>query len=122
MATLKIKAGTNLSLPLEIVDNKFNLVEAVEFLFKQTEGGETLKTAYWSRDGESRDATLIAGTQTISVKFTREDTYLFRQNENFYIDTRIHYTDSDENPYTPILQLRMNPTLFAEGEEVTADE
>lgn len=122
MATLKIKAGTNLSLPLEIVDKKFELIEAIEFLFKQTEEGETLKTAYWSRDGESRDAVLIDGTQTISVRFRREDTYLFQQNENFFIDTRIHYTNTDENPYTPILQLRMNQTLFAEDEEVTANE
>lgn len=122
MATLKIKAGTNLSLPLEIIDSKFELIEAIEFLFKQTEDGETLKTAYWSRDGESRDAVLIDGTQTISVRFRREDTYLFQQNENFFIDTRIHYMNTDENPYTPILQLRMNQTLFAEDEEVTANE
>ena len=116
---LKIKAGTNLSLPLDIIDDKFNSISAIEFLFKQTENGETLKTAYWSRDGESRDAMLITGTQKVTVRFSREDTYLFRQNENFFIDTRIHYDDTDENPYTPILQLRMNPTLFAEGEEVT---
>ena len=116
---IKIKAGTNLSLPLDIIDDKFNSISAIEFLFKQTEGGDTLKTAYWSRDGESRDATLITGTQKVAVRFSREDTYLFRQNENFFIDTRIHYDDTDENPYTPILQLRMNPTLFAEGEEVT---
>ena len=120
MATLKIKAGTNLSLPLEIVDNKFAMIEAIEFLFKQTESGETLKTAYWSRDGESRDAVLIDGTQKIAVRFSREDTYLFQQDETFFIDTRIHYTDTDENPYTPILRLRMNMTLFSEGEEVTA--
>jgi len=116
---IKIKAGTNLSLPLEIVDKNFAMIEAIEFLFKQTENGDTLKTAYWSRDGESRDAVLITGTQKVTVRFSREDTYLFRQNENFFIDTRIHYDDTDENPYTPILQLRMNPTLFAEGEEVT---
>lgn len=116
---IKIKAGTNLSLPLEIVDDKFNSINAIEFLLKQTEDGDTLKTAYWSRDGESRDAMLITGTQKVTVRFSREDTYLFRQNENFFIDTRIHYDDTDENPYTPILQLRMNPTLFAEGEEVT---
>lgn len=116
---IKIKAGTNLSLPLDIIDDKFNLINAIEFLFKQTENGETLKTAYWSRNGESRDAVLIDGTQTIAIRFTREDTYLFQQDEIFYLDTRIHYDDTDENPYTPILQLRMNPTLFAEGEEVT---
>ena len=116
---IKIKAGTNLSLPLEIIDDKFNSISAIEFLFKQTEDGDTLKTAYWSRDSESRDAMLITGTQKITVRFTRKDTYLFQQGENFFVDTRIHYDDTDENPYTPILQLRMNPTLFAEGEEVT---
>lgn len=118
MATLKIKAGTNLSLPLEIVDKNFAMIEAIEFLFKQTENGDTLKTAYWSRDNESRDAVLITGTQTIAIKFSREDTYLFQQDENFFIDTRIHYYDTDENPYTPIVRQRMSMTLFAEGEEV----
>ena len=120
MATLKIKAGTNLSLPLEIVDKKFALIESIEFLFQQTENGETHKTAYWSRNGESRDAVLIEGTQIIAVRFSREETYLFQQDETFFIDTRIHYAGTDENPYTPILRLRMNMTLFSAGEEVTA--
>ena len=117
---IKIKAGTTFVLPVEFEDNNFDKIEAIEFLFKQTESGETLKTAYWSRDGESRDAVLIDGTQEIAVRFSREDTYLFQQDENFFIDTRIHYTYTDENPYTPILRLRMNMTLFSEGEEVTA--
>ena len=66
MATLKIKAGTNLSLPLDIIDDKFNSISAIEFLFKQTEDGDTLKTAYWSRDGESRDAMLFDSSRCLT--------------------------------------------------------
>ena len=54
----------------------------------------------------------------ILILFSRDDTYLFRQNEMFFLDTRIHYSGAITNPYTPIVQLRMNRTLFAQGEEV----
>lgn len=117
---IKIKAGTTFVLPVEIQDSKFSLISAIEFLFKQTENGETLKTAYWSRDGESRDAQLVEGENIIVVSFSREDSYLFQQNEMFFMDTRIHYTDSITNPYTPIVRVRMNQTLFVDGEEVSA--
>ena len=120
MATLKIKAGTTFVLPVEIQDSKFYLINAIEFLFKQTENGETLKTAYWSRNGENRDAQLVEGEQTIVVSFSREDSYLFQQEEMFFMDTRIHYENSNTNPYTPIVRVRMNQTLFVNGEEVSA--
>lgn len=115
--SIKIKAGTNFVLPVEIEDENFSQITAIEFLFKQTENGDTLKTAYWSRSGGSRDASLKSGENTILVKFTREDTYLFKQDEMFYMDTRIHYYGTSDNPYTPIVRMRMNRTLFADGEE-----
>jgi len=117
--SVKIKAGTIFVLPVKIEDVNFEHIEAVEFLFKQAETGETLKTAYWSREGESRDAELVEDEPIILVRFEREDSYLFQQEEMFFMDTRIHYYGTDINPYTPLVRVRMNQTLFVSGEEVT---
>ena len=116
--SLKIKAGTQFYLPVEIDDAKFDVIDKIEFLFKQKENGDTLKTALWSSTGTSRDCTRIGDEHVIYVLFTREDSYIFKQNDMFFMDTRIHYTDSEENPYTNIVRLRMNKTLFVEGEAV----
>lgn len=116
--SIRIKAGTNFVLPVTIEDNSFGNISAIEFLFKQTMTGDTLKTAYWSAEGESRDAVKASGENTILVSFSRSDTYLFRQGAAFYMDTRIHYNDSETNPYTKIVTLTMRETLFSNGEEV----
>lgn len=116
--SVKIKAGTCFLLPVTIDDSKFDYISAIEFLFKQTDSGKTLKTAYWSKNGESRDAYQIGQSNTINVKFTRADSYLFRENDMFFMDTRIHYIDAETNPPTNIVRLRMRDTLFDNGEEV----
>jgi len=118
----RIKAGTSFSLPIIIDDDNFELISEIEFMFKQEEDdddGAALKTALWSRDGESRDCTKKADENLIYIKFRREDTYLFEQGEDFFMDTRIHYAGTDENPYTNIVRFRMNNTLFESGEEAT---
>lgn len=118
--SIKIKAGTRFKLPVTFEDVNFAYIRAIEFMFKQNETGDPVKTAYWSRDGESRDAEAVAGEDNmILVSFSREDSYLFTQNEMFFIDTRIYYDGTDENPYTPIVRVRMNNTLFQSGEEAT---
>ena len=117
---LKIKAGTCFTLPIEIDAPDFEHISAIEFIFKQEQGGETLKTAYWTRTGTVKDAQLKDGEQVILVLFSREDSYKFEQEEMFQLDTRIHYENAITNPYTNIIRLRMNPTLFEEGEEVNA--
>lgn len=117
---IKIKAGTVFVLPVEIDDADFDHIDSIEFIFKQEQGGETLKTAYWSRDGESRDCRKRDAENVILVMFSREDSYKFAQDEMFQLDTRIHYENSVTNPYTNIIRLRMNATLFESGEEVNA--
>lgn len=119
--SVQIKAGTNFILPVEIQDSNFGNISAIEFIFKQSLSGRALKTAYWSRDGASRDCAKRPEEDTILVSFSRADSYLFKQNATFYLDTRIHYTDSDTNPFTKIVNLQMRDTLFDEGEEVEAD-
>ena len=117
---IKIKAGTVFVLPVEIEDPNFEHISGIEFIFKQEQGGETLKTAYWSRDGESRDCQKKDEENVILVTFSREDSYKFVQDDMFQLDTRIHYENSITNPPTNIIRLRMNATLFESGEEVNA--
>ena len=116
-----VKAGTSYVLPVNISDTNFANISSIEFLFKQNAKGETLKTAYWSKDGTCRDAEKESGKNTILVIFSRDDTYLFKQGAVFLMDTRIHYDGAETNPYTPIVPLMMDETLFRRGEEVTAD-
>lgn len=119
--SIKIKAGTSCVLPVEIDDPNFGNISAIEFLFKQDNKGDTLKTAYWSAGGTCRDAVKKAGENTILVTFNRDDTYKFKQNATFLMDTRIHYAGATTNPFTKIISMMMNETLFSEGEEVTAN-
>ena len=116
---VKIKAGTTFSLPVIIEDDNFAMISGIEFVFTQSENGDTLKSAYWSRDNESRAARQDGSSNTVLVDFTRDDSYLFKQNAVFYMDTRIHYYDSPNNPVTKIVPLTMNSTLFKSGEEVS---
>ena len=119
--SVRIKAGTNFALPVKIEDADFPRISGIEFMFKQAESGETLKSAYWSRDGLSRDASKKDGDDNIIiVTFSREDSYLFTQDEMFFMDTRIHYDDTEMNPCTNMVRLMMRSTLFQSGEEVSA--
>lgn len=120
--SFKIKAGMTFSLPVEIDDEDFENIAGIEFIFKQEaddDEANALKTAYWSKDGLSRNCAKVDGQQTILVRFSRADTYLFEQGEDFFMDTRIHYEDTDENPFTNIVRLRMENSLFEQGEEAT---
>lgn len=122
----RIKAGLTFALQALLEDENAAQIEAVEFMFKQEEDSTApvLKTAYWSRDGASRDCELAEETETeltIHVHFSRADTYLFEQGEPFFMDTRVHYEGVGGNPYTPIVRLRMGNSLFGSGEEATAD-
>lgn len=118
--SIKIKAGTNFILPVKIECSNFSDISAIEFLFKQSKNGGTLKTAYWSSSGTNRDAQKKSDENTILVFFSNSDTYLFRQNEPFFMDVRIHYSDSVINPFTKIITLIMRETLFSDGEEVNS--
>ena len=116
---IKIKQGTNMVLPVRIDDRDFENITGIEFIFKQEPHCHgAIKTAYWSADGISRDAQRKSGERVILVRFSRSDTYRFKPNALFYMDTRIHYNESEDNPYTPVIAMRMTESLFEEDEEV----
>lgn len=82
-------------------------VSKIEFAFSQDIGKAPLKvTEYPSED------VLKITENMVGVVWTKEETALFRPGKNFYADTRITMKDIDYQPCTPILKLKMNPTLF----------
>ena len=87
-----------------------NNVSKIEFAFSQNIGESPLKTAEYPNN----NAELIVDN-LIGVVFSQEDTLLFKADSYFYADTRITMKDSDYQIETPIVKLKMNPTLFERG-------
>jgi hypothetical protein len=87
-----------------------NTVSKIEFAFSQDIGEPPLKVATYP----STNAMLVLDNM-IGVVWTEEDTALFEAGKPFYADTRITLSDSEYQPETPIVKLKMNPTLFERG-------
>ena len=92
-------------------------VSQIEFVFTQTRTGAVKKSWTWISSAEGPGGLSARSGNKILVPWSREDTYLFQENAAFFMDTRITLTESSDNPETPIVPLRMNPTLFEEGTE-----
>lgn len=84
-----------------------NDVSKIEFAFSQNIGEKPLKEAEYPNN----KTTLIADN-LIGVIWTAEETKLFEADKYFYCDTRITLKGSVYQPETPILKLKMQPTLF----------
>jgi len=114
----EIKQGCYATLKVTLDGVDMEDVAQVEFLFKQQPGylGEALKRSVWKSDG-SGDAKsdTTAGSDAILIPWSRSETYRFAGDCPFYMDTRITLAnDTVENPFTPIISLLMNGTLFEE--------
>lgn len=81
------------------------LDDVKRILFKATQGSNSVMFEYPSantfRDGDS-----------IALRWTKEQTMLFRAGTQMQLDTFVELNGSDQNPETPILLLTMEPTLF----------
>lgn len=100
-------------------------VSQIDFVFTQTKEGPILKEcSYLGNPATPEDVELDNGV--FKIPFSREDTYLFKPGTAFYMDTRIYPLGNfatGDNPWTPIVLLRMDPTLFDRvdnAEEVTS--
>lgn len=82
-------------------------VSKIEIAFSQNMGEKPLKTAEYPSAGASQITENMVG-----VAWTPEETALFEANKTFYVDTRITLKSTGYQPETPIVKLRMNPTLF----------
>ena len=85
-------------------------IASIEFVFSQKKDGKPLKTANYTVGAAEPDVELVDGL--FLVPWTREETYLFRRDDTFYMDTRVNMTNSGDNPQTEVVPLQMNATLF----------
>lgn len=87
-----------------------NDVSQIEFAFSQNIGDSPLKTAVYPSD-----TVLFITENMVGVVWAKEETALFKPGTYFYADTRITLKNSEYQPETPIVKLKMNPTLFELG-------
>lgn len=110
-----MKQGTKFTLAVKLRNVNLASIQKVEFLFKgkRDRTAEALKTAVFPGDA------VLSETEenTFYIPFTREDTYRFPVGRPFYLDTRVSLFGVRDNPATPIVRLKMSPTLFDEEEE-----
>jgi hypothetical protein len=87
-------------------------VSTIEFVFSQTKDGKPLKVSMYATGQQAHDVEV--SNNVFYVPFEREETYLFKPDTVFYMDTRITLNGNllQDAPDTPIVPLRMNPTLF----------
>lgn len=107
-----MKNGTTTTLPVRIKLNSED-IQSIVFLFKQEKSHLAPDILIKNYPG---DVTYNDECQTFEIPFTEEDTWLFAENELFYMDIKITLI-SGAIPETPIVTLRMHPTLFSKPEE-----
>lgn len=103
-----MKQGIGFTMPVKI-DIDFSTVEKIEFIFKRTKNrrDDEIKVAVYPDDVTRKE-----GENVVLIPWSREETYDFPTDTNFYMDTRITLKDSNESPETNIVALKMNSTLF----------
>lgn len=106
-----MKQGTTFSMAVVFDGVDISNVQSIEFMFKSIRDrmAKVKKTAVYPGD-----VVLDETRQAFLVPWTTEETYQF--TGQFYMDTRITYKDTTDNPETPIISLVMNPTLFDRGD------
>lgn len=118
-----MKQGTNFILPVSI-EYDLSLAESIEFVFKQPKMGAN-NLAFSPKNiingiqkvfvYPSAEATLSTTEENvINLHWDIRDTYKFKPEEYIYMDTRITLKDSEQNPETEIVKIKMLPTLFKE--------
>lgn len=102
-----MKNGTTTTLPVRIKLNSED-IQSIVFLFKQEKSHLAPDILIKNYPG---DVTYNEECQTFEIPFTEEDTWLFTEDEPFYMDSKITLANG-EVPETAIVTLRMHPTLF----------
>lgn len=110
-----MKRGTTPTLPVRLKCQNTD-INSIEFLFKQqkSEFAPALLLKTYPDDGVNYDQE----TDCYNISFSEAETRLFAEDEPFYMDTRIILI-TGSIPETPIVTLRMHPTLFEALDEET---
>jgi hypothetical protein len=109
---IKMKNGTTSVLPVRFRLNGAD-IESITFLFKQEKSNLAPEILVKNYPG---DVEYKEDSNVFEVPFTEAETWLFTEDEPFYMDTKLTLI-SGHVPETPIVTLRMHPTLFSRPEE-----
>lgn len=105
-----MKQNTNFILDVKI-GMDLDLIESIEFIFKQGEN-RVKKFVYPSTNAVRGDDE----KDIVYLFWKQRDTMVFNTKDIVEMDTRIHVIDSEQNPETPIIPIRLEPTLFGRGD------
>lgn len=103
-----MKRRTTPHLPVKLNIDR-DLIDSIDFIFK-LENSESAVAKLEKSFPE--DVEYDADTQLFIISLTQDETVLFPENKEFYMDTRILLTNG-EIPETNIVSLWMKPTLFS---------
>ena len=103
-----MKRGTTPTLPVRLKLQTSDIAQ-VDFLFKQIKSETAPEILLKTYPGE--DVTYNTDHDIFEISFSETDTRLFTEDEPFYMDTKITLVNG-KIPETPIVTLRMHPTLF----------
>lgn len=113
MAVKETKQGTTpmIGVTLEGVDEKKG-VASVEFIFKQKKKGAAEALVHKIYAGTTGDS-VVFENGNYYFSFAEAESRLFREEQLYYMDTRIVYTDGSI-PQTDIVEFYSLTTLFEE--------
>lgn len=97
-----------------------DILESIEFLFKQKNknDAEAIKAVVWKKGEETDDVyTLEGDLSKFYIRFPKEDTFKFEPKKNFYLDLRVHYEGTFDNPQIDVVPIFMKPGLFGKGDD-----
>lgn len=105
------KQGTTFSLAVDFTGLDLDQAERIEFIFRRgpTNASPLIKRCSWPGEAAREE-----GGSRILVPWAAAETWLVPGDGTFYLDTRITFRDSTDQPQTEILALKMSPTLFQE--------
>lgn len=107
-----MKQGNTFYMPIKIGFD-MEMVESVDFCFEQ---GRARRIVHYPSD-EAKDS-----DGQILVKWTPRDTWPFDPDRVIQLDTRISLKESDANPDTDIIPVRLRRTLFRRSDFNERDE
>ena len=111
--------GMNSTLKVHFKDLDTEFLESIEFIFKQDNKNEAtaIKYVVWHNGSEADDVFIIDGDLTnYYIPFTKEETFKFKPGKRFFIDARIHYSDTFDNPHVAVEPIEMLSGLFGVGD------
>lgn len=101
-----LKQGINMLMPVEFEGLDLDTVESIDFILKQW--NTTWEFSYPSEIASRRSGS----TNIVDIVWRESDTWRFKKEQDIHMDTKITLVDSWQNPKTPIVEFRMDKTLF----------